>query len=71
MLLLHLGLGRHLGRFAVGLASRTCLTSLSLAFWTRGRTNIVVFPQLGEVVRPSRLCEFYSCTLCREVSHQG
>jgi len=30
MQLLHLGLGRHLGRFPEGLASRACLTSLSL-----------------------------------------
>jgi len=30
MQLLHLGLGRHLGGFPVGLASRACLTSLPL-----------------------------------------
>jgi len=30
MQLLHQGLGRHLGRFPEGLASRACLTSLSL-----------------------------------------
>jgi len=30
MQLLHLGLGRRLGRFPVGLASRACLTRLSL-----------------------------------------
>jgi len=30
MQLLHLGLGRHLGHFPVGLARRACLTSLSL-----------------------------------------
>jgi len=30
MQLLHLGLGRHLGRFAVGLACRACLISLPL-----------------------------------------
>jgi len=30
MQLLHLGLGRRLGRFPMGLARRACLTSLSL-----------------------------------------
>jgi len=35
------------------------------------RINVVVFSQLGEVVRHSGLCEFHSCVLCREVSHQG
>jgi len=35
------------------------------------RTDVVVFSQLGEVVRHSGLCEFHSCTLCHEVSHQG
>ena len=66
----HLVHGRHLGRFAVGLISRTCLTNFCGAFWIHGRTNVVVFSQFEEVLRPSGLCEFHSCTICREVSHQ-
>jgi len=50
MQLLHLGLGRPLGRFPVGLASKICLTSLTWAFWIHGRTNVVVNSQFGEVV---------------------
>jgi len=33
--------------------------------------TLVVFSQIGEVVRHSGLCEFHSSALCREVSHQG
>jgi len=33
-------------------------------------SKVVVFSQLG-VARHSGLCEFHSCGLCREVSHQG
>jgi len=36
MQLLHLGLERHLGRFPAGLASRVCLTSLSLGILDTG-----------------------------------
>ena len=39
-------------------------------FWIHGRTNVVVFSQLGEVVRHSEHCEVHSHALCREVSHQ-
>jgi len=73
MQLLHLGLGRHLRRFPVGLVSMSCLTSLLLGIldtWP-GRANVVVFSHLGEVVRHSGLCEFHSCALCREMSNQG
>jgi len=58
------------GSLSRGLASRACFTSLSLAFWIHGRTNVVVSSQL-ELIRHSGLCEFHSCALCREVSHQG
>jgi len=34
-------------------------------------TNVVLFSQLGHVVQHSWSCEFHSCALCREVSHQG
>ena len=37
---LHVVLGRPLGRFPAGLASMTCLASLSLGIWTHGRTNV-------------------------------
>jgi len=60
---LHLVFGRPLGCFPVDLASRTCLTSLSWAFWIHGRTNVVVISEFGEVVRHSGLCEFHSCAL--------
>jgi len=71
MQLLHPSLGRPLGRFPVDLARRTCLTSLSGAFWIQGRTNVVVIFQFGEVVLHSGPCEFHSCALCCEVSYQG
>jgi len=71
MQLLHLGFGRPLGCFPVDLASRTCLTSLSWAFWIHGRTNVVLISEFGEVVLHSGFCEFHSCALCCEVSHQG
>ena len=67
---LHLGLGQPLGRFAVDLASKTCLASLSCGI-LHGRTNVAVVSQLGQVVWHSGLCKFHSCALCREVSHQG
>jgi len=70
MQLVHLGFGQHLGRFPVVLASRACLTIFRWVLWIHDRTNVVVFSQL-EVVRHSGLCEFHSCALCREVSHQG
>ena len=44
MQLIHLGLGRNLGGFPVGLGSRTCLTSLSLGIldtWLNWRTAVV------------------------------
>jgi len=68
---LHLGFGPSLGCFPVDLASTTCLTSLTRAFWIHGRTNVVVISEFGEVVRHSGLCRFHSCALCCEVSHQG
>jgi len=71
MQLLHLGLGRPLGRFSVVLASTICLTSLTWAFWIHGRTKVFVISQFGEVVLYSGLCEFHSCALCCEVSHLG
>jgi len=33
--------------------------------------TLVVFFELGEVVRHSRLCDIHSCARCREVSQQG
>jgi len=53
MQLLHLGLGRHLGRFPVGLASRACLTSLPLDILDTWPNNVIIFSHLGEVVRHS------------------
>jgi len=70
MQLLHLGHGRHLGRFPVGLA-RACLTSLSFAILDTRRTHVVVFSELGEVVRHSGLNEFHSWALCRECHTRG
>jgi len=32
--------------------------------------TLVVSSQLGEVVRHSGFCEFYSCVLCRDESRQ-
>ena len=71
MQLLHLGLGRPLGRSPVDLASRTCFTSFSWGFWIQGRTNVVVIFQFRELVLHSGLRNFHSCALCCEVSHQG
>jgi len=50
----------------VGLASPV----FRWAFWTNGRTHVTMISQFGEVVRHSGLCEFHSCAVCREVSHQ-
>jgi len=44
---------------------------MHLATLYMAQLPFVVFSQLGEVVRHSGLYEFYSCALCREVSHQG
>jgi len=69
--LLHLGFGWPLCCFPVDLASRTCLTGLSWAFWIHGRTNVVVISEFGEVVLHSGFCAFHSCALCCDVPHQG
>ena len=67
---LHLGLGWSLNRFSVGLASWTCLANLS--YMAETDILISVLSQFrGDVIPRSRLCEFHSCALCREVSHHG
>ena len=70
MQLLHLG--RPLGRFHVGLASRACLTSLSwgiLDTWPNYRSCVLSIRRSGSTFRALRIWQ--SCEICREVSHQG
>ena len=69
----HLGYGRPLGRFSVGLASRSCFASLlrGIRHTWPNYCNVAMISQIGEVFRHSVLCEFHSCALCHEVSHQG
>jgi len=49
---LHLGLGRHLNRFPVGLASRACLAIFLWPFWTHGRANVFVSSYMALNVEP-------------------
>ena len=56
--------------FPVDVASRTSSICRG-AFWTHGWSNVAGISWLGwKVVPHSRLCEFQSSTLCREVSRR-
>jgi len=59
-----------LGRFHVGVASRTCLATLSWDIETHGRTNAVGISWFGEETRHSGICKSHSYALCRKVSHR-
>ena len=66
----HLALSRPLGPFIKGVAWRICLTGFSLDIpytWTNQLIEISLF---GEVIWHSRLYEFHSWALCREVSRR-
>jgi len=72
MQLLHPRLGRHLGCFPLGF-SQQGLPHQSFVGHSvyMAQLTLVVFFKLGEVIQHLGLCEFDSCALCREVSHQG
>jgi len=59
-----------MGRFPVGVASRTCLANLSRGILDRWPTNVAGVFGFVDVVRHPGLCECHSCALCSEVSHR-
>jgi len=56
----HLVLGRRLGRFLLGLDSRTRLAHLSREFWSREQIVVGEISQFGEVAGHSGTYTFYS-----------
>jgi len=63
-------LGRILGRFPVGVASRYCLSNLSWYILDPWPKNTAGVSRFAEVAEHSGLYEFHSCALCREVPHR-
>jgi len=68
----HLVLGRPLDRFPGQdyVASRNYHPIIPRTFGSHGRTILDNISLIGEVARHSGLCEFHSCTLCREMSRR-
>ena len=66
MLSLHLVLGRPLGRFPVGVASRICLANLSWAKLDTWPKQLSWISWFGEESRHSWLYELHSCAFCRQ-----